>query len=460
MSRLPLDAETLYRRLPIGLQQLACSAVGWRTERTRYGKGFPELLEDLSGRTYWSHDELTSFRDRRLRETLLYSQRWIPHYRDSWRMLGLDPGSVETSSDLEGLPLLTKMDAQEVGSRLWSTDDRLRTRIAHTSGTTGGALRFPITLQSTQAQWATWWRFRLWHGLERGTPCGLFAGRSVVPAEQQKPPFWRRNAPGRQVLFSGYHMSEANLPQYVAALRRYQLPWLHGYPSHLAVLASFVLDHSVDLGYAPRWITTGAENLMPQQAQLMADAFGVRPVQHYGSAEAAANISECELGALHVDEDFSCVEFMPTDAAGQYRIVGTSFVNLATVFVRYETQDLASVAIGASCACGRRGRVVETVDGRLEDYVILANGARIGRMDHVFKDMVNVREAQIRQRRPGALTVLVVPRSSYGAKDEHDLIREMRKRVGDETVVEIEYVSALQRSPVGKLRFVVSEMTN
>jgi len=39
-------------------------------------------------------------------------------------------------------------------------------------------------------------------------------------------------------------------------------------------------------------------------------------------------------------------------------------------------------------------------------------------------------------------------------------IREMRKRVGDETVVEIEYVSALQRSPVGKLRFVVSEMTN
>jgi hypothetical protein len=32
-------------------------------------------------------------------------------------------------------------------------------RIVHTSGTTGGGLRFPLTLRAVQEQWAIWWRY-------------------------------------------------------------------------------------------------------------------------------------------------------------------------------------------------------------------------------------------------------------------------------------------------------------
>jgi len=49
--------------------------------------------------------------------------------------------------------------------------------------------------------------------------------------------------------------------------------------------------------YPIRWITVGAENLLPQQADLIEQAFGARPRQHYGMAEAIANSSECERGA-------------------------------------------------------------------------------------------------------------------------------------------------------------------
>src|SRR5207249_1777801 len=41
--------------------------------------------------------------------------------------------------------------------------------IVHTSGTTGGELRFPITMRAMQEQWATWWRYRGWHGIRPGT---------------------------------------------------------------------------------------------------------------------------------------------------------------------------------------------------------------------------------------------------------------------------------------------------
>jgi phenylacetate-CoA ligase len=98
------------------------------------------------------------------------------------------------------------------------------------------------------------------------------------------------------------------------------------------------------------------------------------------------------------------------------------------------------------------------VDGRREDYVVLRNGARIGRLDHVFKDMVHIREAQIHQRVPGEITVRVVRGSGYRAEDESALLREIWQRVGKDTTVAVQYQDALERSRTGKLRFVVSEI--
>jgi phenylacetate-CoA ligase len=458
MNRESLDPEAIYQRLPILLQNLACSFVGWRTERTRYDSQFDKIFEEVLARTFWSEDQIVDFRNRRLASMVQSGVAAIPLYSEKFSEAGLAPSDVSSLADLASLPIITKDEARERAADLVSTAISGKTRMVHTSGTTGAALRFPVTVRAVQEQWAVWWRFRQWHGIERGTWCGLFAGRSIVPSTQQRSPFWRTNHPGRQLLFSGYHMSEASLPAYVEELRRRRLPWLHGYPSLLALLASYMLEHGVDLGYQLRWISTGAENLLPHQAATIERAFGVKPIEHYGLTEGVANISECELGSLHVDEDYAAVEFVPVGQDGAHRIVGTNLTNPVAPLLRYDTQDVATVVAGSTCRCGRPGRVVERIDGRLEDYVVLRNGARIGRMDHIFKDMVNIQEAQIRQARPGELTICVVRGAGFGEKDEQDLIRETAKRVGPETDVRIDYVQSLPRSKTGKLRFVVSEI--
>ena len=258
-------------------------------------------------------------------------------------------------------------------------------------------------------------------------------------------------------MFSAYHMSPTNMGYYVDELRRRRPPWLHGYPSLLALLAAYILESGADLGYKVRWVTTGAENLLPQQADVIERAFGVRPKQHYGMAEAVANFSECEYGALHVDEDFAAVEFIPNPDGPGFRVIGTNFTNLATPLLRYDVQDIVTVT-DAECSCGRPGRVVASIDGRCEDYVILKNGARLGRMDHIFKDMVNIREAQIYQKTPGEIIIRVVRGGRYTETDERALLREARKRVGDNTEILIEYVDRLERSGAGKLRFVISDI--
>jgi phenylacetate-CoA ligase len=252
-------------------------------------------------------------------------------------------------------------------------------------------------------------------------------------------------------------MSPSHLPYYVEELRQRRLLWLHGYPSLLSTLAAHLLDREIDLGYRVRWITIGAENLMSHQAELIHRAFGVRPRQHYGMSEGVANISECEQGSLHVDEDFAVVEFLPHPSGSGYRIVGTNLSNLATPLLRYEVQDLATLAETA-CGCGRPGRIVASVDGRQEDYILLPGGARLGRLDHVFKDLTIIREAQIVQGRVGEVSVRVVRSRGYGAADERRLLKELRSRIGVDTAVSIDYVETLPRSRTGKLRFVVSEL--
>ena len=459
MLGLDIDPEAVYQRLPILLQNISCSVVGLHTEKTRYGREFRKQFEEAFARTICSVEKTNAFRDQRLIAMVEHAARTSPFYRERFRAAGIAASDIRSIEDLASLPILTKREAQAHAPRLVSTVIPPReTRMAHTSGTTGGALRFPVTMGAIQEQWAIWWRYRGWHGIKKGTWSALFAGRSIVPSKQDRPPFWRVNRPGRQLLFSGYHMSPKNLSAYVGELRRRKPPWLHGYPSLLALLAAYLVESDSDLGYDIHWVTTGAENLLPHQSAVIERALGVKPIQHYGLAEGVANMSQCELGRMHVDEDFAAVEFVPLRQTGLHRIIGTNLTNPAAPLLRYDTQDLATIREGSSCACGRPGRLVEKVDGRLEDYVVLRNGVRIGRMDHIFKDMVNIQEAQIHQARPGEMTIRVVRGRGYRDEDEQGLLRETEKRVGDNMKIRVEYWNSLPRSSTGKLRFVLSEL--
>ena len=175
-------------------------------------------------------------------------------------------------------------------------------------------------------------------------------------------------------------------------------------------------------------------------------------------AEAIANISECAAGALHVDEDFAAVEFLPSPDGSGFKVVGTNFTNLLTPLLRYEIGDMVSLG-KASCECGCGGRVVQTIDGRQEDYVVLGNGARIGRLDHVFKDMLSIQQAQIYQKLPGAIIVYIVRGDDYSPEAEHALLLELRQRLGPEMKIDMQYRDTLERSGAGKLRFVVSDLS-
>jgi len=446
--------ETAYLRLPTWVQNVAVSCNGWWINRRRYDQAFVRSLQEYQQREFYDVQSLAEFRDHRLRQFLQHAVDMVPLYRKVFQTAGCRVEDIRSLDDLTRLPIIDKAYVQthqeELVCKYFGTHE---VAMQHTSGSTGAGLHFPATTSAIREQWAVWWRYRESHGIARSERCLYFSGRSVVPLQQTKPPFWRYNLPGHQVMFSGYHLSPDTAKAYLEEIRRSKLQWIHGYPSLIALLGQYAIE--LDLQTSMRWVTTGAEGLLASQRKIIREAFGVEPIEHYGMAEGVANISECPAGKLHVDEDYAALEFVPCEEPGLYRVVGTGFANSAFPLIRYDVGDVVSLA-DETCDCGRHGRLVNAIDGRQEDFVIMKNGARLGRLDHIFKDCIHVKEAQLVQAEVGAMVVCVVKGRQYSAEDERQLREEIEKRVGEFLDYSIEYVEQIERTKRGKLRFVVS----
>lgn len=373
-----MNADNMYKHLPITLQNVACSVEGWRLLKRRYDEEFRVISGVLNERLISSLVETEALKTARL-HTHVRAALQCSFWKKRFRQFQVNTSAKNIEEELKKLPILTKGEVQGEAEIIRNpTIERGSLLLSHTSGTTGSGLVFCETPTAERERWAVWWRYRGWHGVTQDMWCGYFGGRSVVPLTQSAPPFWRLNYPGRQILFSGYHLSPTTADAYLSALDKYSPAWLHGYPSLLALIAGYLLERGKPLRRTPSVVTTGAENLLPQQRDLMQKAFGCPVRQHYGQAEAVANISECPSGHLHVDEDFSFVEFFPLDDQPDvYRIIGTNWSNPAFPLIRYDTGDLVHISAERP-TCPMTGRVVESVDGRKEDYVVLPSGARLG----------------------------------------------------------------------------------
>ena len=363
--------------------------------------------------------------------------------------------------EIAAAPILSKTELRERIASYYARDASAhgKTLIRHTSGTTGTPLDLLTLVQAVERENAFAWQHRSWHGCPRGVRTATLAGHPVAPAEQDRPPFWVRNYAEQQLIFSSYHMAPRHLPAYASALARFEPELIHGYPSSIALVASAVLDAGLEI--RPRAVITASETLLPYQREVIRAAFGTPPRVWYGNTELAGNIVECPEGRLHVREEHSYLEFLDEAGgsvpAGQpARLIATAFGNRAMFLIRYDTADVAVPSAEVTCPCGRGGRLVERVVGRVEDFVIDAAGRLVGRLDHLFKDATGIREAQLVQTEPGALVVRVVPEGEPTAALEAPIRDEAALRLAPGTRITFEYVAALEKNPSGKTPFVIS----
>lgn len=450
--------EKVYMTLPIFLQNIACNIEGDKIFKRRYSSFFFNVLEKIKNRDMLSHFDMHKLQIDRLKEQLILAYENTEYYKRYFDKYELNPYDFKNLLELEKLPIQTKKDIQN------NIDIIINRNIAqekyilnHTSGTTGSGLIFPETNECENEKWAIWWRYRINNGIKFDTWCAYFGGRSVVPLKQKNAPYWRIVKSTKQVMFSMYHLNEKNAIKYILEINKRKLEWIHGYPSTLSYLASIIIEQNLKINHKIKFVTIGSESLLDNQKVMIKKAFGIYPTQHYGLTEPVANISQCEFGKLHIDEDYSYVELIPiTELNNKYRLIGTSFSNDALLFLRYDTSDIVSLAKEQTCQCGRKGRIIEEIDGRKDDFIIQKDGTKIGRLGFIFKDMINVRESQIKQLQNHKVIFYIVKNSKYTNSDEKILLNEIKKRLDVDYT--IQYIDQINKTKNGKLKFVISEI--
>lgn len=371
----------LYDVLPAPLQNVAFSAVGARIQATRYSKGFSKMLAEFESHAGWSVLQIAEWRDAKLRKLVQHAYDTVPYCHEVMNEGGISPASIRSTADLERLPLLAKEMIKRAPERFVSSEANTMNLLhVHTSGSTGSGFQFTSTLECQQAQLACFWRYYHQQGLDLGTRQAQFSSRNAVPKRVIKAPFWRIDYPGRRYYMSALHESPANLQAYYQIIAKRRFEWISGYPSLMTLLAQWMNERGLAFDFV-RAVTYGVENLLEHQITAMEKASGARPVQTYGQTENVAIFSQQTDGIILVDEDFSAVELLPHgNESENFQVVGTCLFNYATPLIRYCTNDV--VKLGDRTGARRE---IASIDGRLEDYVSLPDGTRIGKLDQVFK---------------------------------------------------------------------------
>jgi phenylacetate-CoA ligase len=205
-------------------------------------------------------------------------------------------------------------------------------------------------------------------------------------------------------------------------------------------------------------IFTSSESLLAYQRETIEAAFGAEVWDRYGTAEFSVSMTACSERNLHVDMEFCIVEVEPQEETDEYvrgHLLVTGLGNEATPFIRYRIGDVAT-RIKKPCPCGRPGDAFLDVDGRVEDFVMTPDGRLVGRLDHIFKHLGEIREAQIRQDSQDAIAILYVPAPDFNQASEDSLVSEIRARLGDDIRIDLRPVSSIPREANGKFRAVKS----
>jgi len=444
-----MNFEQLYSKLPVYLQSVAISLYGRYLHSKRYDNEFYEAFSDmLSTNLYSKYDIETLYEIKFI--NLIESIKLNENSLKRFNFLYGDIKKYTKFEDIFNLNILTKNQLREC-IEIFPVSNEKNYIKSHTSGTTGAGLIFPTSKIADSYQWAVWWRYRKSLGIKFDEKCAYFGGRNIVPHNDHKN-IYRFSKYTNQFMFSAYHLNINTLDKYLRCIIDNNLKWVHGYPSTISDLCSLILEKYGDDHELPiEIVTLGAESLDSHQKSLIEKALKITPYEHYGLAEGVANFSMDTSKNYYVDEDFSYVEFIEDDN-NSYKVVGTNLYNYHLPIIRYDTNDFADVEINEF------PRKIKHIDGRIEDFIHLIDGTRVGRLDHFFKDQIHVKKAQIVQKNVGNIEIRIQPNKDFSDKDINNIKNLFHERFKDNLSFSVTIVDEIAKHSSGKHRFVVNDL--
>ncbi len=455
---------TFYRLFPDRIKKVIRHGYSLLPINMRMGKTYNATREFLRSSERWSRDEIEHWQIDKLKKIITHAFDSVPGYQQLYRESGVTPGDINALSDIRRLPFVSKEllrdNIDDFTSRAVPQWKRLyRT----TGGSTGIPFGFYLMQEDIEREMAflhsAWSRA----GWKLGEASALLRG-AFIGSERD---FYEYDPFLKDLKLSVYYMTEKTYQTYRHKLLKVRPRHLQAYPSAATLFADLVIRNGDEGKFTFRLLLLGSENLYDLQKERILSAFpGARIFSWYGHAEQILFAPMCEHSErLHLDPFYGFAEILGDDnnevAEGETgELVGTSFWSMATPFIRYRTMDLAQKG-GLSCPeCGRQYRLLDSIQGRLQELIVTKSGRYISMTAiNMHSDVFdNVKQFQFHQKEAGKVTFNIVRKPTYGEGDTKKIHSELMKKLGSDMELDIRFVDAIEVPKSGKFRFLIQEL--
>ncbi|HBR97208.1 MAG TPA: hypothetical protein DD979_07495 [Gammaproteobacteria bacterium] len=359
------------------------------------------------------------------------------------------PSTLKTIAHFQDVPVVTKADLMEFGIDERSSPALGRLKL-NTGGTHGEPLEFYVDRQAFAREWAHMHTIWIAHGYDYRHLKLTLRGHNLkdIPL--------RYNPVHNEYILNTYAPREAVADALAGLADLDNVKWLHGYPSVVADWCGWLhanrLDVFVRFRSSLRGVLLGSEFPAPTYRSTIERTTGAAIIPWYGHSEMCILAPEKGENIYKPMPTYGYAEAVDVDG-GQTHLVGTSFWNTASPFIRYDTGD--------GIEGKTRGHILRRfsiTDGRVGEFVTDRRGSSIGLTALIFgrhhPAFEKLRHVQVYQSRAGEIDVLVVPRKpDMAVKDIKDGFDFSAVEMG----VSIHVLAEPVRTRSGKITLLVQE---
>lgn len=424
-------------------------------------------LHELRQTQWLSPEAMRELQELKLRRLVRHAYQHVPFYRERMREAGVTPDDIRHLEDLRRLPFLTKDDVRKHLYFDIMSDNHVKSQVlkVSTSGSTGEPFVCFVDREQLEFRWAatlramewTGWRLgdrqlRLWHQT---------LGMTKTQVAREFADAWMM----RRRFIPAYEMSEDTLREFVRKIESWDPVLLDGYAESFNFLAGYLKAHG-RINVRPKGIISSAQTLPEGSRRAIEEAFGCRVFDKYGSREFSGIAYECEAHqGHHVVGEGYIVEILkegrPALPGEIGEVVITDLNNFCLPFIRYRIGDLAEALDETPCPCGRGLPRIGRIEGRVQSIILGARGQYVpgAFFAHLLKDYDHaVRQFQIVQEEPGAITFHLVKGPRYDEQALDEVLGILHRFLGAEMRIEVAFCDNIQMVRTGKRLATLSKL--
>ncbi len=408
-------------------------------------------------KTQWlSPRTLQNIQEKKLRTIINYAYNNVEYYHYLFKSLSLTPNDIKNVNDLNKIPILNKSQIQNESRKLIARHiDRNRSISNTTSGSTGK----PLTLFYDRNAISDIKSRKLRNYFESG---GHLRDKIV---RFTNPNRFAKNTVVQHLGFlnTKYLSVFDNVDKHIQNLLKISPDVIEGYPSILWLIANCIENKNIQ-GIDPKIIHSTAEVLPLNVRKKINSVFNIEIFDQYGSMEFGTFAWECqEHNGYHMDIESIVVEFVKNGEIASPKekadLVVTGLFNLTMPLIRYAIGDAGSYKL-EQCSCGRGLPLMNIIEGRIDDFIVLPSGTVISPRNINFLENVRgISEYRIIQKTQDKILVQIIKGTEFSENTVSEAEKEIRNGcLNEDITINVEIVEKIPRDKSGKTRAVVSEL--